>query len=208
MKRFLRQRLWWPGRDNEITKKVAECKECTMLAKGNPPAPMMRTPLPYTKWDFLAIDFYSAKNPDFPILVIVDYFSRFTRATFVKSTDFKSTTKALEETFSTYGKPRKIINDNGPPFQSADFRYWCNRKGIKLIHSTPLWPRQNGVVERFMPNITRAATIAKAKKESIEKAVAQSTTTTDDHTQRREKYHLKFSSEEPLQTDCLARKKR
>lgn len=172
MKRFLRNKLWWPGMDNDITQKAANCKDCILLAKDSPPTPMKRTPLPHTKWDFIAIDFYSAKNPDFIILVIVDFFSRFTRATFVKSTSFAATTEALEDTFATYGRPKKILSDNGPPFQSSDFKNWCIDQGIKLVHSTPLLPRQNGMVERFMPNITRVASIAKENGKSIKEAIA------------------------------------
>lgn len=171
MKRFLRHRLWWPGMDGQITQKAQNCLDCTLLTKDSPPAPMKRTPIPHGKWDYIAIDFYSAKNPDFIILVIVDFFSRFTRATFVKSTDYKSTTEALNETFETYGKPKKILSDNGPPFQSAEFNRWCTNQGIKLIHSTPLWPRQNGMVERFMLNLTRVITIAKRNNESYKAAV-------------------------------------
>lgn len=171
MKKLLRNRLWWPGMDNEITRKVEECEDCELLAKDTPPAPMKRTPLPHTKWDYIAIDFYSAKNPNFTILVIVDFFSRFTRAAFVKSTDFKSTVAALEETFESYAKPRKLLCDNGPPFQSREFQEWCRKEGIKLVHSTPLWPRQNGMVERFMLNITRVVAIAKRNNKSIKEAV-------------------------------------
>lgn len=173
MKRFLRHRLWWPGMDTQITLKVENCTDCVLLAKVSPPAPMRRTPIPHTKWEYIAIDFYSAKNPDFIILVIVDFFSRFTRATFVKTTDFKSTATALNETFEMYGKPRKILADNGPPFQSAEFRNWCTSQGIKLLHSTPLWPRQNGMVERFMKNLTRVISIAKHNNNNYKEAVGR-----------------------------------
>lgn len=173
MKRFLRHRLWWPGMDAQITKTVEECTDCVHVAKNPPPAPMKRTPLPHAKWDFIAIDFFSAKDPNFTILVIVDYFSRFSRATFVNSTDFESTVKALEETFDLYGKPRKFLCDNGPPFQSSEFANWAERRGIKMVHSTPLWPRQNGMVERFMKSLTKSISIAKRSGQNIREAVAK-----------------------------------
>lgn len=173
MKRTLRHRLWWPGMDGHITKKAESCEDCILLSKDNPPSPMKRTPIPHNKWDFLAIDFYSAKNPDFTILVVVDYFSRYTKATFVKTTDFASTTRALTELFELFGRPHKILADNGSPFQSANFHNWCGQQGIKLIHSTPLWPRQNGMVERFMKNLTRVTTIAKLHNSNMKDAVAQ-----------------------------------
>lgn len=173
MKRTLRMRLWWPGMDGQITKKVENCEDCILISKDSPPAPMKRTPLPHNKWDFIAIDFYSAKSPDFTILVVVDYFSRYTRATFVKSTDYTSTTKALSELFELFGRPHKILADNGSPFQSHEFNDWCKQQGIRLIHSTPLWPRQNGMVERFMKNLTRVTSIAKLRNENMKDAVAK-----------------------------------
>lgn len=171
MKRMLRERLWWPGMDKQITEKAEQCQDCIIVSKDAPPAPMKRTPLPVERWEFVAIDFYSAKDPDFVVLVIVDFFSRYSMARLVRTTDFKCTATALLEVFDWLGRPKKILADNGPPFQSNEFGAWCKSLGIKLIHSTPLWPRQNGMVERFMPNITRVATIAKLHGRSIKETI-------------------------------------
>lgn len=171
MKRTLRERLWWPGMDKQTIEKAEQCQDCIIVSKDGPPAPMKRTPLPAERWEFVAIDFYSAKDPEFIVLVIVDFFSRYSMARLVKTTDFKCTAAALLEIFEWLGRPKKILSDNGPPFQSEEFATWCKNLGIKLIHSTPLWPRQNGMVERFMPNITRVATIAKLNGNSIKETI-------------------------------------
>lgn len=160
MKRLLRRHFWWSGMDLQIIRKVEQCKDCIFLSKSSPPAPIKRTPLPQNNWEFVAIDFYSAQNPKLIILVLVDYFSRYTTAKFIKTEDFRSTTEALEEIFYIFGYPRKMIADNGPPFQGTEFANWCRKRSIKLVHSTPLWPRQNGMVERFMPNLKRTITYA------------------------------------------------
>ena len=40
---------------------------------------------------------------------------------------------ALEKIFATHGLPEQIKSDNGPPFQSAAFKAYCDEKDISNI---------------------------------------------------------------------------
>lgn len=51
---------------------------------------------------------------------------------------------------------KTLRSDNGPPFKSHEFAIYCKNSGIKNQRITPLWPRANGMVERFMKPLTKA----------------------------------------------------
>lgn len=162
MKSIMRERVWWPGMPTDIIKWVENCEGCTLAARREPPVPMLRTTLPDAPWDKLAIDFngpHAACGGQL-IVVLVDYFSRYLFADFVKSTDIKCTVAFLDGIFARFGFPATIRSDNGPPFNGADWLAYCNKRGITAEFSTPGHPQQNGLVERYMQLINKSVTIA------------------------------------------------
>ena len=46
------------------------------------------------------------------------------------------------------GTPTTLVSDNGPQFQSQDFKDKMLRWGIKHVFSPPYHPASNGVAER------------------------------------------------------------
>ena len=61
----------------------------------------------------------------------------------------------MHEIFATFGIPRLVKADNGPPFNGESFENCLRYFGIKRRKITPLHPRANGEVERFMQNLTK-----------------------------------------------------
>lgn len=74
----------------------------------------------------------------------------------------KNTIFELKEIFSRLGIPMSITADNGPQFreQNREFLQFCQGYGIKLFHSTPEWPQQNGLVERQNSGILKRLRIS------------------------------------------------
>lgn len=61
---------------------------------------------------------------------------------------------ALTEVFRTYGLPKAILCDNGPPWGDADTRYtrltvWLIRMGIRVPYARSFHPQTRGKAERF-----------------------------------------------------------
>jgi transposase InsO family protein len=166
MKRTLRSVVWWPGMDADIESYVKRCLGCTIMARNDPPEPMIRTVLPEEPWEYLAIDFFSPDSLGVKLLVVVDYYSRAVFAPVMHKTDAEQTCKQLENLFMTYGYPEMMRADNGPPYASKQFSDWCLRRGIELVHSVPLAPWMNGEVESQMRGIRKALTIANSLKEN------------------------------------------
>ena len=66
----------------------------------------------------------------------------------------------MKQIFANYGTPRRIESDNGPPFNSKEFNEFAEQEGFKHHRVTPLHPRANGEVERFMQTLNKTEQIA------------------------------------------------
>jgi hypothetical protein len=69
--------------------------------------------------------------------------------------------RALKEAFAMFGVPTLIRSDNGPPFNSTDFKKYAEEEGFTHRRITPAWPRANGICERFMRNLGKVIRNAK-----------------------------------------------
>ncbi|XP_058816278.1 uncharacterized protein K02A2.6-like [Topomyia yanbarensis] len=96
MRRYLREKVWWPYMDRDIVEKIQECAGCASVSSQGPPEPMHRKEMPERAWQDIAIDFFSAKECA-TFLVVVDYFSRFIKVIEMKTTTAAKTIEALEK---------------------------------------------------------------------------------------------------------------
>lgn len=162
LKTILRERVWWPGMAGDAEKWVKACQSCAVNGRPEKTTPMVRTLVPKTAWETIALDFNGpyAKFGGIYILVIVDYRSRYIIARPVKSTSFEQTKKVLDEIFEREGFPDTMKSDNGPPFNGDEYSRFCHERGIKTIFSTPHFPQQNGMVENYMKIINKSMAVA------------------------------------------------
>ncbi|XP_055585263.1 uncharacterized protein K02A2.6-like [Uranotaenia lowii] len=172
MRKILREKVWWPCMDKDVTNRVHECAGCAAVSSQFPPEPMTRKEIPDRPWQDIAIDFFTAKECG-TFRVVVDYFSRFLRVVEMKSTDAAHTKSALQTLFDEYSYPESIRSDNGPPFTSQEFANYCTERNIRLIHTIPYWPQMNGMVERQNQGLLRALQIAKATHKDWRKALKE-----------------------------------
>lgn len=149
MKRRLRQKVWWPLMDKQVEQYVKKCKACLLVSGPNPPELVQRTDMPDAPWKNLAADFVGPLPSGHNLLVIVDYYSRFTEVIVMKQTTASLTVQALHKTFCRFGMPESIKTDNGPQFISSELRTFCEEFGIQHMKTTPYWPQANGEVERM-----------------------------------------------------------
>lgn len=73
----------------------------------------------------------------------------------MSSTTAANMIEVMEATFREKGFPDIIRTDQGPPFQSKEFKEWAYLHGIVIEHSPPYHPEGNGMVERAMRGINR-----------------------------------------------------
>lgn len=174
MRSILRERVWWIRMDRAAEEYVQRCESCTLVSKKNPPVPMMRTILPEATWDLLAADFSGpyARHGGVYIMLIVDCYSRYVLASVVPTTDFAAVRKVLDTVFTRYGYPKIFKADNGPPFQGAAYAQYLEERGVEKVHSTPLFPQQNGTAERYMQLLNKAVQVSDLEGTDFAAAVA------------------------------------
>lgn len=106
------------------------------------------------------------------ILAIVDAYSRFLIAKPVKSTAIGHARAVLEEVFDTFGNPKRIKTDNGPPFNGSEWPNAMSERGVETVFSTPCDPQQNGGIETYMRLINKGMTAPSVENSNWKRSLA------------------------------------
>ena len=141
---------------------IDQCYECQVATKENRDReePIKVTNIPSRPWDTVSID-HGGPYPDGHYnLVLIDKRTRYLVVESVPSTNFQTNKERLKHIFATYGTPRRIESDNGPPFNSEEFKEFAKQEGFHHRKVKPLHPRANGEVERFMQTLNKTEQIA------------------------------------------------
>lgn len=154
-KRLIRNNVWFPNIDTEVEAMMKCCLKCQANVDTTRLEPLRMTELPNHPWDELCIDFYGPLKDGKYLLVLIDEYSRYPIVKKLTTTSCRAVIPILKEIFSSFGIPDKIKSDNGPPFNSYEFKIFAEQQGFKHARITPLWPRSNGVCERFMRNLSK-----------------------------------------------------
>ena len=129
-KSLLREKVWFPGVDKMVEDKVNGCIACQACGKDNNPEPFKMSPVPAKPWTEVSIDFADLPNKEH-LLIIYDDYSRYPVVKKVSTTSAKVVTKSLEDVFSQFGIPEVVKSDNGPPFQSAEFKQFAEEMNFR-----------------------------------------------------------------------------
>ncbi|KAF2903912.1 hypothetical protein ILUMI_02264 [Ignelater luminosus] len=109
--KLTKQNLFWPGMTREITEKIRYCEICQRHSNSSQKLPMMSSPIPEHPWQVIPMDvcFAEHQEKNRKILVFVDHYLDYFKASFLK--DLKPTTviSCLKETFSRFGIPELLI---------------------------------------------------------------------------------------------------
>jgi transposase InsO family protein len=99
------------------------------------------TELPERPWDIVEMDFCGPFPNGEYALVMTDQYSRCPEVEFVRSTSNRPVQKKLKKIFSTYGVPKRVQTDNGPPFNSSEFQRFADVTGFQHKKITPRHPK-------------------------------------------------------------------
>ena len=121
-----------------------------------PMVPMMViAPLQLVHLDFTSLEMTTNLNESPKVenvLVIVDHFTRYTRAYMTKDQKGSTAAKTLYKWFiSIFGAPKRILMDQGKAFTSEVVDQLCSQFGISQLTMTAYHPQGNGQVECAHP---------------------------------------------------------
>ena len=115
------------------------------------------TTLPTHPWLEVSVDLYGPLPSADYIFAVMDDYRRFPEVEIVKSTSATTVILRLDRIFSSMGIPDIVKSDNGPPFNSTDFKKYLGFKHKKV---TPYWPEANGEIENVMKPLGKACAAA------------------------------------------------
>ena len=137
-KQLLREKVWYA----DIDKLPKHAVDTYLLCQANGPnshqEPLCMTTLPPKPWHTVNIDFCGPFLRGSYLLVVIDAYTHFPEVEIVSSTSAKSTILHLERIFATHDIPKMLRSDNGPHFQSHEFRLYLKERSIKHKPSSPL----------------------------------------------------------------------
>jgi hypothetical protein len=157
----LRERYYWPGHKDACKMWIRRCHRCIQSKnggqrRGNPlQQKRVGEPLERMACDVKGPLVVSDRGNEV-ILVITDYFTKWTEAYALPNQKAETVAQAIVENFCVrFGMPRVLHSDLGTNFESKLFAEMCRLLGVRKTHTTSYRPQSNGQVERF--NRTMAA---------------------------------------------------
>jgi hypothetical protein len=147
--------------DQMTENKVKACLPCQIVTPIYTRELLQMSVLPDNPFDEVSVDFASVNGETLPLLV--DDYSRFPFVEPVSSTSASAVIPKLDKLFATFGTPLVVRTDNGPPFSGDKFVKFSHVLGFKHRKVTPLWPRANGEVERFVKTLKKYIKAAKTE---------------------------------------------
>ena len=158
-KQLPRSRIWFPGIDKSVERRIASCIPCQASTNSSQREPLRMSPTPKGPWLQVSADFCGPFPTGETVLVVLDTYSKYPEAEIVSSVAAKDIIPALERIFATHGIPEVLKTDNGPPFKGHAFQF-AKEKGFTHRKVTPTCPEANGHVEGFMKNLGKVARTA------------------------------------------------
>ncbi|KAL5006376.1 hypothetical protein ScPMuIL_015182 [Solemya velum] len=153
-----RNSVWWPGISKDIEYLVRNCANC-VKHRADKAEPLISTAFPDYPWQKLGTDLFHWRGATY--LLIVDYFSRFIEIEKLKSLSSASVIQCIKPVFGRYGIPEVVVSDNGPQYNSFEFREFSSAYGFRHETSSPHYPQGNGEAERAVQTIKRVLSGAK-----------------------------------------------
>ena len=160
---LISDQFWWPDVHEDVNRAVQNCRHC-QLHRGReekaPMVPMMVTaPLQLVHLNFTSFEMTTNLNESPKvenILVIVDHFTRYTRAYVTKDQKVLTAARTLYERFiSIFRAPKRILMDQGKVFTSEVVGQLCSQFEISQSTMTAYNPQGNGQVEHAHQTLGR-----------------------------------------------------
>ena len=150
----LQLHYFWPGMSDFVRDRISACHKC--VARKSPVNrhhPMGHVPVSgkfeRVAMDLLDVSVLSAKGHKY-ILVVCDYFTKYTEAYPLKDKTARSVVDALMDVWlPRYGFPLFLHSDQGKEFDNVMIHKLSELLGTVKTKTTPYHPRSDGLVERF-----------------------------------------------------------
>ena len=145
---------WFPLMKTRVENFIKNCLKCIIYSaparKNNRNLHSIpKIPLPF---DTIHIDHLgplpSLQSKKKYILVVIDAFTKFTKLYPTTNTSSREVCNALNQYFSYFSRPRRLISDRASSFTSTEFKQFILKHNITHVLTAVCSPQANGQVER------------------------------------------------------------
>lgn len=145
----LKRKFYWPNLYQNIQKYINNCELCQTNKYERNPYQLNDnlTKTPSQPFQIINIDTLTLEREKY--LTIIDQFSKFGQAYYLKNLDAITVTKQLLNYFNTYKIPDEIIHDSGTEFNNNLIKELLKMYKIEIHMTCVDNPKSNGCVERF-----------------------------------------------------------
>ena len=143
--RRAREHVFWPGMNKELKEWIQTCGTCREFEQTHCKETLMSHDIPERAWEKIAADLFTYKNRDY--LITVCYRSNFWELDRLYDTKSSTVIKKLKAHLARYGIPKQLVSDNGPQFDSNEFKKFTKSWGIEHTTTSPHHSKANGKVE-------------------------------------------------------------
>ena len=152
---LLREKVWFKNMQPLVEENIKNCHTCQISTHKLTREPLQMSPLPAAPWAEVSADFGHLQNGKY-LLVVTDEYSRYVVVDILDSISTTSVIPRLDKIFAEFGVPVSLKTDNGPPFNSHEFKTYASITGFRHRRITPLWPQANGETEHFMHTVKKS----------------------------------------------------
>ncbi|XP_055371850.1 uncharacterized protein LOC129605879 [Condylostylus longicornis] len=149
--------IYWPNINNDIYNLISNCETCVKFQNSNLKQELKSHDMVEIPWFKVGCNKFEFNKK--PYLLVVDYYSKFIEIDLLNSGygSLQVITK-LKSIFARHGILQIFISDNGPPYNSKEFKQFCRDWNIEHKTSSPYLPRSNGLAERSIQTIKKLLT--------------------------------------------------
>ena len=145
MKANARDRFFWPHLDADIKNVRSQCKLCNEIAPSQANEQMIVTPSPNLPFEQVVMDLFYVGGHQY--LVYADRYTGWTEVEKVTTSNAQSIVGHLRKWFKTFGCPKEVSSDGGPPFNSIEYRNFLRTWQVEPRMSSAHYAQSNGRAE-------------------------------------------------------------
>ena len=143
--------MYWPGMEADVMDYIKWCMTCIDNAKM-PVETLHPHEVPAGPWIKVGMDFFQDDSGQ-KFLIIADYFSKFLFIFPITSTHHQKMLRYLIDLFLTKGVPSVVMTDNGPPFNSEEFKHFAREFNFKHQTSSRHFHQSNEFIEAMVKKV-------------------------------------------------------
>ena len=141
-----RQVIFCPRINQDIDRMTGSCSTCLAYRDRQTPEPLLPHTVSSRPWEIVASDLFEFDKKQY--LVVVDYYSLYPEVKHVPSTSSTAVIKGMKTVFARHEILHKVISDNGPVYDSAEFAKFAEDWDFSHTTASPHHPQANGLAER------------------------------------------------------------